>query len=203
MKPNKHLLFIFATVLALTLPTVAKAQLRYGLNLGGSFAGATIDRSPGYDLVNRSGFRGGLTLEYQLPTCGLAFDASVLYNRFNTRLKDESQAERIDFGRDYLEVPIHIKYKFWLPATSNLVAPMVLTGPSLLCHLSSNDSPMKVKRFQPGWNVGVGLDIANILQISGGYRFGLTNIAEEFGPAPETRIKSSGFFLSALLLFDF
>ena len=204
MRLNKYLYLILISALSSIAPTKSAAQLRYGFNFGGSFSGVTVANNNGYEPVNRSGFRGGLTIEYQMKSCGLAFDGSILYNRINTRLRKHTpNAETIDFGRNYLEIPIHLKYKFWLPATSNLVAPMILTGPTILCHLSPKKSEISVKRIQPGWDVGIGVDVANILQVSGGYRFGLTDIAENSSAAPPVRIKNSGFFLSALILFDF
>ena len=83
---------------------ISSAQLRYGFNFGGSFAEARLSDASGFSLDNRSGFRGGLVLEYQLPSSGLAFDGSVLYHRYNTRLIEHSNDARSAFGRNFIEL---------------------------------------------------------------------------------------------------
>ncbi len=195
------------SVLILLCAMAADAQLRYGFNLGGAFADASLSDAKGYSALNRSGFRGGLALEYQMPRCGVAFDASVLYSRYNSRLRDDATGDIYGFGRNYLELPLNVKYKFWLSAMNRLVAPMIITGPSFMIGLDgrNDQSPLTVKRFQPGWNVGLGVDFANILQLTAGYRFGIGNVAEVKDGAPESGLSlhTSGWHVSAILLFDF
>lgn len=183
---------------------ISDAQLRYGFNFGGSFAAARLSDAPGISLGNRSGFRGGLTLEYQLPTSGIAFDGSILYHRYNTRLRDNNSGSLTAFGRNFIDVPFSVKYKFWISAVSNLVAPFIYTGPSLMFNVdSAKDAPLKQKRFQPGWNVGVGFDAVNFLQLQAGYRFGFGNAIHRFNAFPDAELNTSGWHVSAILLFDF
>ncbi len=200
---NRFLLKIAvaATVMATGWADSA-AQLRYGFNFGGGFADAKLKDAPGLSVDNRSGFRGGLVLEYQLPNSGLAFDGSILYNRYNARLTDG--AETIDFGRDYIDVPLNVKYKFWISSVSNLAAPFIFTGPSMMFHTGSKSAAsISMNRFQPGWNVGIGFDIINFLQLQGGYRFGMGNAIHRFTEEPEAKLHTSGWHISAILLFDF
>ena len=57
-----------------------------------------------------------------------------------------------------------------------LAAPFIYAGPSFLFRLDHDDPfPLATDRVQPGWDVGIGFDIVNFIQISGGYRFGLGN----------------------------
>lgn len=178
------------------------AQLRYGFNSGGGFAGAKLKDAPALSVDNRSGFRGGLILEYQLPGSGLAFDGSVLYNRYNARIVKGQ--DMIDFGRDFIDVPLNVKYKFWISAVSDLAAPFVFTGPSFMFHTGSkSESTIVINRFQPGWNVGIGFDVINFLQIQGGYRFGMGNAIHRFADSPDAGLRMSGWHVSAILLFDF
>jgi len=177
------------------------AQLRYGFNIGGSLANTKLSDAA-FSADNKRGFRGGLTLEYQLPTSGLAFDGSVLYHRYNTKLKVND--ERSDFGRNFIEVPLNVKYKFWMCSIRNLAAPFIYTGPSFMFHVDPKHSEMaSLNRFQPGWNVGVGFDIINFLQIQGGYRFGIGNAIHRSQLSPEASMHLSGWNISATLLFDF
>lgn len=183
----------------------ASAQWRYGFNFGGSIADGRLSSAEGYSLVNRSAFRGGLTFEFQIPPSSfpLAFDASLLYNRYNCRLRN-ADGEVLSFGRNYLEVPLNIKYKFWLSRFSNLFAPMILTGPSFIYRLDGNDrSPLKAKRFQPGWNFGVGIDIINFIQLTASYRLAFGNAARTFDARPDAKFRSNCWTVSAVILFDF
>lgn len=181
----------------------SEAQLRYGFRFAGDFADASLSGAPGYSVVNKSGFSGGLALEYQMQSCGLAADIAALYTRLNyqLRLPDETMKS---LGRDFIEVPVHLKYKFWLKSFHELVAPMVYTGPSLLFR-TGHDSPEPPvsNRIQPGWDVGIGFDIVNFIQISGGYRFALGNAAGDFPSLPDASLHTGCWNIAATLLFDF
>ncbi|MDE7346486.1 MAG: PorT family protein [Muribaculaceae bacterium] len=180
----------------------ASSQLRYGFRLGGSIAKATLCDASGMSLKNGSGFSGGLLLEYQMESCGFAPDIAVLYTRYSSRLIDEVSGPT-KLGRDFIEVPLHLKYKFYLSSTNNLVAPMVYTGPSILCRLGkSNPEHMSAKSIQPGWDVGIGLDIINFIQLSAGYRFGFGNALSQ-NAVPGACLHSNGWNVSANIIFDF
>ena len=190
-------------MLAIMLSSLsATAQLRYGFRLGGLFAKASLSDAPGMSVKNGSGFSGGLLLEYQMESCGFAPDIAVLYTRYSSRLIDEVSGPA-KLGRDFIEVPLHLKYKFYLSSTNNLVAPMVYTGPSLLVRLGKgNPEQMATKSLQPGWDVGIGFDIINFIQLSAGYRFGLGN-AVSHSAVPGAWIHTNGWNVSANLIFDF
>ena len=166
---RKYCLTILMAVLLSSLS--AAAQLRYGFRLGGSFAKASLSDAPGMSTKNGSGFSGGIILEYQMENNGFAPDIALMYTRYSSRLIDEVSGP-VKLGRNFIEVPLHLKYKFYLSASNNLVAPMVYTGPSLLIRLGQgNPARISTKTVQPGWDVGIGLDIINFIQISAGYRF--------------------------------
>lgn len=83
------------------------------------------------------------------------------------------------------------------------VPPMVYTGPSLLFRLGkANPEQMSTKSFQPGWDVGIGLDIINFIQLSAGYRFGLGNAITK-SIVPGACIHTNGWNVSANIIFDF
>ena len=190
-------------LLAIVLTSLsATAQLRYGFRLGGSFAKASLSDAPGMSMKNGSGFSGGFLLEYQMESCGFAPDIAVLYTRYSSRLIDEVSGP-VKLGRDFIEVPLHLKYKFYLSSTNNLVAPMVYTGPSLLFRLGkANPEQIETKSMQPGWDIGIGLDIINFIQLSAGYRFGLGNAVSQCA-VPGACLHTNGWNLSANIIFDF
>lgn len=193
-----------AILICLFLATAsASAQFRYGFRLGASIADAKMKDAPGYSLVNKGGFEGGIAFEYQHPSSGFAADIAILYNRYNVRLK-ENGGEAGSFGRNYIEVPLHAKYKFWLPAVHNLAAPLIYTGPSFLMRLDDNHGrAVSTSDIQPGWDLGIGIDVVNFIQITGGYRFGLGNSVKAFSGCPDASIHSNGWNIAATLLFDF
>lgn len=197
---KKNYIFLLAAVLLASLH--ASAQIRYGFRLGGSFAKASISNAPGMSMKNGSGFSGGLLLEYQMESNGFAPDIAVLYTRYSSRLLDEVSGPA-KIGRDFIEVPLHLKYKFYLSSTNNLVAPMVYTGPSLLVRLGkSNPEQMSTRFLQPGWDVGIGLDIINFIQLSAGYRFGLGNAVSR-SAVPGVCLHTNGWNVAANIIFDF
>ena len=197
---KKHILLLLMAVLLSSLS--AAAQLRYGFRLGGSFAKASISDAPGMSIKNGSGFSGGLLLEYQMESCGFAPDIAVLYTRYSSRLMDEVSGPA-KIGRNFIEVPLHLKYKFYLSSTNNLVAPMVYTGPSLMFRLGrANPEQTHTKTVQPGWDLGIGLDIINFIQLSAGYRFGLGNALSK-NAVPGACLHTNGWNVSANVIFDF
>lgn len=191
---------ILLTLLISSLP--ASAQLRYGFRLGGDFFAATLSGIPGLSLKNGSGFSGGLLLEYQMENNGFAPDIAVLYTRYSSKLMDEVSGPA-KLGRDFIEVPLHLKYKFYLSATNNIVAPMIYTGPSFLFRLGKgNPEQLSTKFVQPGWDLGIGFDIINFIQLSAGYRFGLGN-AISSSAVPGACLHTNGLNISANIIFDF
>lgn len=236
-----HLTTLSVIAMVIMTSFATAAQLRYGFRFGGDFAKASLSNSnalfnpivyssvnhmpsnefTGYaSLNNRSGFSGGLMLEYQFEKCGFAPDIALLYTRYNTRISFRDNKPQ-SFGRNFIEIPIHLKWKFWIPQTKNLFAPMVYTGPSLMFRLDHNkgtyyydtyglvDVPtvtdlisktFKTHVVQPGWDLGIGFDVINFIQITAGYRFGLGNALDT--PSGAT-LRTNGWNLSANLLFDF
>ena len=199
----KRLPLFFAILALITLALPASAQLRYGIRLGGVIANASLNDAGGYSLANKGGFSGGFMLEYQVPTCGLAADIALLYTRYNTRLKIVG-APAEAFGRNIMEIPIHLKYKVNAGLFHNCVCPMVYTGPSLMMRMGRKHArPMSSDAVQPGWDVGVGVDIVNFVQLQAGYRFGLGNAVKSFDGHPDASMRTSGWQIAANLLFDF
>lgn len=201
MNAIRRILLIAAVLLAV-IPA-AEAQLRYGIRLGGVISDASLKDAGDYSLTNKGSFSGGFVLEYQVPTCGFAADVALLYTRYNVRLQHDGAREG-NFSRNFVEIPVHAKYKFWMPAFHNLFAPLVYTGPSLMIRAgNSHGNPMATDVLQPGWDVGIGFDIVNFIQVQGGYRFGLGNAAKSFAAHPDARYRTNGWQVNATILFDF
>ncbi len=205
---TKRIIGLMAAAIVAMCMMSAQAYLRYGVTFGGSVATPQLSDAPGWTITHGSGFRGGLMLEYQWEEKGWAVSGAVLYNRYNAKLKgagtELQQPVCHAIGRDFLDIPLHAAYKFWIGQT-RLWGPMVYTGPALTVGLNSaGHCPVFTqRRAQAGWDVGVGIDAVNFLQIKAGYRFGLTNAAGDFAGHPDASMRFSGWHVSASLLFQF
>ena len=200
---KRLLRFLFILLLPALCAVNSPAQLRYGFRFGGDIAAAKLNDAANASLCNRSGFSGGLVLEYQMPQCGFAPDIAVLYTRYNSRLSEDSKSP-VSFGRNFIEVPLHLKYKFWIKSFHDLFGPMVYTGPSVAFRIGNDaKAPVSSKKTQPGWDVGIGFDIVNFIQITGGYRFGLGNTIDSYPENPDASLHTNAWNISATLLFDF
>jgi len=184
----------------------ASAQWRYGLRIGGEFTAPLYDHNAvgAYLPAGGCGFTGGLGVEWQMPTSGLAVGGTLMYQRRTVNINSDidlatGQPANIHrkMGGDFLALPIDIKYKFWLSKFKNLAAPYIFTGPDIAIRLNKGDDS---QRTHFGWNFGIGFDIVNFIQISGGYRLGINDITPE---GKGLSVRDSGGFVSATLLFDF
>ena len=105
------------------------------------------------------------------------------------------------YGKNFLEIPINIKYKFQIPVVASIIKPYLFTGPSFAFKL---DKSIMDKTFQAAWNVGVGLELFRHLQIAGSYGFGMNNVAKEvFNEANVETLKAKNNYwtISAAYLF--
>lgn len=154
----------------------AQAQFRFGVKAGANFNKLDLESfGANFETDNGAGFTGGVMTEFQVPIVGLCFDASLMYTRMNGSIDGVQSSE----AKNFFQIPINIKYKFDLPVVGNLVAPYIFTGPDFAFKLGGDDDVFKTKTFQCAWNVGIGVELINHLQIGGSYGFGINNICDE------------------------
>ena len=198
MKSSIRIIVLAIVAMIIALP--ASAQFRFGIKAG--VALNSLHFSSYYlenlNSDNRAGFTGGLMAEYTLPVIGLGLDASLMYvHRSAEEAVDTDDAEgEVSFAkRDYIEIPINVKYKFSIPAISNIVAPYVFTGPSIAFLVS--DSKDIYKKCDFAWNVGAGVELVRHLQVSASYGFGITKLVAE----RDANVKNRYWTLTAAYLF--
>lgn len=214
MKTLKRIALIAVALLICTGSANAKFfsfGLKAGLNVNKlHFSKAAVD-----DLTsknNSTGWEAGVMVEGNVPIIGLGFDVSLMYARMNNSttsyfMNSNGTYEAFngkEAGKNFIMIPINIKYKFNLPVVSRYMVPFIFTGPDLAFKLDKNIiDNMKTKTCQVAWNVGLGLEFVSHLQIAASYGFGINNIADKFNlvNATDLNIKNNYWTVTAAWLF--
>lgn len=195
-----HKILIVLFVMAVGF-TTADAQLRFGVKAGLNLNSLHFnDAAKTFGDDNKTGWTAGLMTEFQVPIIGLCFDASAMYTRMNSDLTQNDLDRNI--GKNFLEIPINLKYKFGLPIIGAVFKPYLLTGPSFAIKLDKNKSPdYETKGCQTAWNVGLGVELVRHLQIQGSYGFGMNNVAKHWINAADVKVKNNYWTVTAAWLF--
>ena len=200
---------MLALMVAIVGISSANAQFRFGIKAGMNLKKIHFsDVNKNLQPDNSCGWNAGVMAEFTVPIVGLCFDASLLYSRMNNAISDDVEGAAKDvtdsdmtYGKNFLEIPINIKYKFQIPVVASIIKPYLFTGPSFAFKL---DKSIMDKTFQAAWNVGVGLELFRHLQIAGSYGFGMNNVAKEvFNEANVETLKAKNNYwtISAAYLF--
>ena len=200
---------MLALMVAIVGISSANAQFRFGIKAGMNINKIHFsDVNKNLQPDNSCGWNAGVMAEFTVPIVGLCFDASLLYSRMNNAISDDVEGAAKDvtdsdmtYGKNFLEIPINIKYKFQIPVVASIIKPYLFAGPSFAFKL---DKSIMDKTFQAAWNVGVGLELFRHLQIAGSYGFGMNNVAKEvFNEANVETLKAKNNYwtISAAYLF--
>lgn len=175
------LLPVFLTSVGLTLlgavPAAAQGGLEFGFRGGVSVASASLDTQETFDKSNRTGFAGGVFLNYDAGSLG--FQGAVQYTQKGVDLDFGQVVE--EFSLSYVEIPVVLK----LGIPLGVIKPSVFGGVGLgfkagcdIDGVDCGDSFEDMDRF------GIaGADLAVYLTgislwVDGRYHFGLSDISE-------------------------
>ena len=209
MKTLKRLGVVVALVLAFVGTANAKI-INFGIKAGMNVNKISLNKNAFKDITNpdnSTGWEAGVMAELNVPIVGLCFDASLMYARMNnsTSIKVENtDLVGKEFGKNFLQIPINLKYKFQLPVVSNFLSPYIFTGPEFAFKLDKNTlKDIESKTCQVAWNIGLGLQFVNHLQIGASYGFGLNNaLSKTFISNPvELKAKNNYWTVTAAYLF--
>lgn len=169
---NLRLVFVMAL---LGVALASKADLRFGIKAGVDVTSLHFDEST-FDSDNRAGFTAGLMGEFTVPVIGIGCDLSVMYVRRNARWMEENLGTVEKNNRDYIEIPLNLKYKLSLAGIGKIIAPFVTTGPSVsfLTSKTRVNDFIKNKTCDFAWNFGFGVQLFNKLQVAASYGLGIT-----------------------------
>lgn len=189
--------FIAVLLIAITGFGVADAQFRFGIKAGVNVNHLSTSFNDYLDDNNQAGWTAGVMTEFKVPMIGLGFDLSLMYARLNSDPDLDN--------KNFLQVPLNIKYKFSIPVISSILAPYIFTGPSFGFKLDKNTiDEVKTKTFQAAWNVGLGLELVKHLQIGASYGFGINNIVKIVDSdynLPDVKLKNNYWTITAAYLF--
>lgn len=187
MKAIKSVISVAIVAIAVLLSsTPADAQIKFGIKAGANFNSLKINQDLFND-DNRAGFNGGVMLEFTMPIIGVGMDASVMYvHRSGEDFTDYDEAGNeisTSTSRDYIDIPLNLKYKLSLPGIGSLVKPFVTTGPSFAFLVSKKNINefIKNKSCDIAWNFGFGIELFSHVQVAASYGLGLTNTLEYVG----------------------
>lgn len=170
---------------------VANAEFRFGIKAGMNINKIHFNKDVAnwaLDEGNSCGWNAGVAAEFTVPIIGIGADVALLYSRMNNNAQEipvvttaATTEKRNVFGKNFIELPINIKYKFNIPVINNIIRPMVFTGPSFAFKLDKNiTESMKTQTCQVAWNIGIGVELIRHLQVTGSYGFGINNIADNW-----------------------
>lgn len=201
---------VLALVLAIGVGAApAQAQVRFGLKAGINVSNLHLDKMANGEVGtlwkdnNQTGFTGGAMVEFTVPVVGLGFDLSAMYVRRNAQyLKDNNVSTD---HRDYIEVPLNLKWKIGIPVVGKIITPYLTTGPSFafLTSRRNIENAYKNKSFDTAWNFGFGVQLVNHLQIGASYGLGLTKALKTVGATGNAGIeaKNNYWTVTAAYLF--
>lgn len=208
--------FLIAIVAIILGSGVANAEFRFGVKAGLLINKLSFNKEI-FDSNNSCGWTAGAMAEFTVPLIGLNFDAGVMYARMNNasnvQLANSSSASGIDndlYGKNFIEIPVNIKYKFNIPAIASVFKPYVFTGPNFAFRVDKSfedvANNLKSRTCQIAWNVGIGFELIKHLQISGSYGFGINNIVDTIHDTGsvnliDSKAKNNYWTVSAAYLF--
>lgn len=181
MKRLKIIAIVAILTAAFSIPAQA-GGFHFGVKLGMDVSQLHFNKDI-FDSDNRAGFTGGLMCEFTAPLIGVGFDLSAMYVRRNTRFLSEMDNENLSVNRDYIEIPLNLKYKLSIPAIERIIRPFVTTGPSVafLTSRKAVNSFLKNKPCDVAWNFGFGVELFSKVQVAASYGLGLTKSLEAVG----------------------
>ena len=159
-----------------------QAQTRWGVVAGVDYTNLSFDQDL-FTINQNVGATAGVTGELMIPGIGFGVDASLLYTQRGATLNlgERPLWSSQGYGKEnmllhYLEIPIHLKFKFKnLNGLENTIMPILFAGPEfsfLVGH--SNIKAMEYAGGEFGIDVGVGCEILQRFQVNASYCWGMS-----------------------------
>lgn len=193
MRKITRILAVILAVVAVAMP--AEAKLRFGIKAGVNINSLHFSKEAVQDVTasdNRAGFTGGIAIEYMVPAVGIGFDLSAMYvhralGNITTQENDATTTQEngapttTSAARNYIEIPLNLKWRFGLPVVGDYIAPYIFTGPSVAFGVSKEEitDAYKNRAVEATWNLGAGIQFFKHLQIGFNYGWGMTKALKQ------------------------
>lgn len=166
MKTIYRILAVVALLAVSVAP--ASAQFRMGVRAGMNVNKMHFNKSV-FDSDNSTGFTAGVIGELMVPMLPIGFDLSLMYARHAADVSYTVGQEVVNVTKkaDYIDIPLHFKWRLGLPLIGKIINPYIFTGPQVSLLLGKrNFDGFSLKRTEMAWNLGVGLQLVSHLQVS-------------------------------------
>ena len=211
MSNIKHTLILcLGVLLGMTAFSSAEAQFHWGLRAGADFSKfpTTADQ---FKSDYYTGFHVGPTVEMKLPL-RFSFDASLLFSQKNVGITSMEKTEVKDILKtNYFVVPVNAKFDLVSLPGADV---MVIAGPQFNFMLNNNLEDLtnlnnlretEAKKASVGVNVGLGVRVLKMLQISALYNATLSDDYKFTSLNQTTKdafnAKTNSFVIQAAVLF--
>lgn len=211
MSNIKHTLILcLGVLLGMTAFGSAEAQFHWGLRAGADFSKfpTTADQ---FKSDYYTGFHVGPTVEMKLPL-RFSVDASLLFSQKNVGITSMEKTEVKDILKtNYFVVPVNAKFDLVSLPGADV---MVIAGPQFNFMLNNNLEDLKdlnalreteAKKASVGVNVGLGVRVLKMLQISALYNATLSDDYKFTSLNQTTKdvfnAKTNSFVIQAAVLF--
>lgn len=211
MSNIKHTLVLcLGVLLGMTAFGSAEAQFHWGVRAGADFSKfpTTADQ---FKSDYYTGFHVGPTVEMKLPL-RFSVDASLLFSQKNVGITSMEKTEVKDILKtNYFVVPVNAKFDLVSLPSADV---MVIAGPQFNFKLSNNLENLKdlntlreteAKKASVGVNVGLGVRVLKMLQISALYNATLSDDYKFTSLNQTTKdvfnAKTNSFVIQAAVLF--
>ena len=178
----KKILAIVMLFIAMLGVNEVQGQTRWGVVAGVDYTNLSFDQDL-FTINQNVGATAGVTGELMIPGIGFGVAASLLYTQRGATLNlgERPLWSSQGYGKEnmllhYLEIPIHLKFKFKnLNGLENTIMPILFAGPEfsfLVGH--SNIKAMEYAGGEFGIDVGVGCEILQRFQVNASYCWGMS-----------------------------
>ena len=202
-------LIMLALAILCAVSAFAQPERRWGVTIGGNYNEIHFKQSDIFDSDPMFGGSIGVTGDLMIPGVGFGVDGSILYTlrqgkvHFGDKKAWAAQGiETQSVQLHYIDVPLNLKFRYSrLGGTESTIMPFAYVGPtfSFLAGHNKVDDALNYTTVNVLLHAGIGVELFNKVQISGGYSFSVgqnlkTKILDEHSAKHRTWFIQATYF---------